>query len=157
MSDFAYVDIMEEYDLWSGFSRYHVVRYSTIPYTGWGCRLYMLCWSVQDLHRRHTTCGATYGATCKATSVIWELCLLIWPCRPKRRNSRHRCNFFATCDATGSTVSLSHAICTDAVMMACDEETSVKQVQLVENFVYLHDYSHEYYANSKMEAAWRKI
>jgi hypothetical protein len=43
-------------------------------------------------------------------------------------------------------------------MMAGDEETSVKLVQTVENFVYLYDYSHEYYANNnKKEAAWREV
>jgi hypothetical protein len=29
-----------------------------------------------------------------------------------------------------------------------DEEMSVKLVQTVENFVYLYDFSHEYYANN---------
>jgi hypothetical protein len=42
-------------------------------------------------------------------------------------------------------------------MMAGDVETGVKLVQTVENFVYLYDYSHKYYAdNNKKEAAWRE-
>jgi hypothetical protein len=64
---------------------------------------------------------------------------------------------FATCGATRSTVSLSHASSNVAAMRAGDEETSVKLVQAVENFVYLHDYCHEYYANTKKDAAWREI
>jgi hypothetical protein len=36
-----------------------------------------------------------------------------------------------------------------------DEETSVKLAQTVEKFVYLYDFSHEYYANN--DAAWREV
>jgi len=55
-------------------------------------------------------------------------------------------------------VSLSHASSNVAAMRAGDEETSVKLVQAVENFVYLYDYCHEYYANTKKkDAAWREI
>jgi hypothetical protein len=36
-----------------------------------------------------------------------------------------------------------------------DEETSVKLLQTAENFVYLYDFLHEYYANNKKkDAAW---
>jgi hypothetical protein len=37
-----------------------------------------------------------------------------------------------------------------------DMETSVKLVQTVEKFVYLYDFSHEYYANNN-DTAWREV
>jgi hypothetical protein len=38
-----------------------------------------------------------------------------------------------------------------------DEETSVELVDTLENFVCLYDYSHEYYAEDKKEAAWWEV
>jgi hypothetical protein len=71
----------------------------------------------------------------------------------------HQCNLFAICDATRSIVSLSHASCNIAAMKAGDdEETSMKLVQTVEKFIYLYDFSHEYYANNnKKDTAWQGV
>jgi hypothetical protein len=63
----------------------------------------------------------------------------------------------ATCDAVRSAMCLSHASCNFAAIRAGDdEETNVKLVQTLENFVFVNDYSHKYYANEK-DTACREI
>jgi hypothetical protein len=105
----------------------------------------------QDPHWRHVTCSATWDTTWNTARLIWEWCVLNWELRPERFSSKMTgtlvqlvCNMWCNMVYHVSV----HASCNVAAVMASDnEETSVKLVQTVKNFVYLYDYLHEYYAN----------